>query len=359
MASVDHQDGSSNATNSPNTQGYYVTQDEISLLELWDGLIKHWKTIAVSTILGTMVTISGALVHDYTQDPVFNITLYISPPKDRDIQPLFLTRIASEGTTATTPWTPKAPAVPKVTTAFVFGAFQRNLASATLQNKFSTKNKVPVTFNIGVDANNLYVHTESVNPDEATAWANGYIEFIAQYTITEIVANLRYLVDNRIKVIQHALDSLHVVANKQMETKISELKEAIEIAERLNIVERILQTPLHSTSVPLYYLGSNALRAELDIHLSKKKRGQPLHIENAFRLTQQLKELHDISIDLDGVRAVEVNPQAAVSQKPIQPSTTRILGIGFFISFLGGLFIAFFRYYIARQRAFMKNLPVH
>ena len=358
MASVDHQDDSSNVTNSPNTQGHYVTQDEISLLELWDGLIKHWKTIAVSTILGTMVTISGALVHDYTQDPVFNITLYMSPPKDRDIQPLYLTGIASEGTTATTPWTPKAPAVPKVTTAFVFQAFQRNLASDALQIKFSNKNKVPVTFNIGVGANNLYINTEWINPDEATAWANGYIEFIAEYTITEIVANLRYLIDSRIKVIQHSLDFLRVVANKQMEIKIGKLKEAIKIAERLNIVERILQTPLHSTSVPLYYLGSNALRAELDIHLAKKKRNQPFHTENAFRLTQQLQQLHETSIDLDEVRAVEVIPQVVISQKPIRPSATRILGIGFFISFLGGLFLAFCRYYIARQRAFIKNLPV-
>jgi len=358
MASVDHQDDSSNVTNSPNTQGHYVTQDEISFLELWDGLVKYWKTIAVSIIFGTIVSISGALVHDYTQDSVFNITLYMSPPKDRDIQPLYLTGIASEGTTATTPWTPKAPAVPKVTTAFVFQAFQRNLASDALQIKFSNKNKVPVTFNIGVGANNLYINTEWINPDEATAWANGYIEFIAEYTITEIVANLRYLIDSRIKVIQHSLDFLRVVANKQMEIKIGKLKEAIKIAERLNIVERILQTPLHSTSVPLYYLGSNALRAELDIHLAKKKRNQPFHTENAFRLTQQLQQLHETSIDLDEVRAVEVIPQVVISQNPIRPSATRILGIGIFISFLGGLFLAFCRYYIGRQRAFAENMPI-
>ena len=358
MSSVDHQDDPSNVTNSPNTQGHYVTQDEISLLELWDGLVKHWKTITVSTILGTMVAISGALVHNYIQDPVFNITLYISPPKDRDIQPLILTMIATEGTTATTPWTPKAPAVPKVTTAFVFEAFQRNLASSALQNKFSNQNNVPVTFNIGLDLNNVYINTEWINSDEATAWANDYIEFIAQHTVTEIASNLRYLIDSRIKVIQHSLDFLRVVANNQMEIKISKLKEAIEIAEKLNIVERILQTPLHSTSVPLYYLGSSALRAELDIHLAKKKRNLPLHTEGAFRLTQQLQQLREISINLEGVRAVEVIPQAAVSQKPIRPSATRILGIGFFISFFGGLFLAFCRYYIERQRAFAENLPI-
>jgi len=340
----------------PGTDGNYSSHDDISLLELWDGLVEHWKTVAVFTIVGMLVTISGAFVHNHTQEPIFNITVYVLPPKDQDIQSLYFTTIMAEKPTETTPWTPSAPTIPRVTPAYIFDALKRNLESEALQNKFSQTNDMPVAFNLGPDGNNLYVNTEWTNPDEAKKWITDYIEFMDRYTITEIASNLRYLIDTRINVIQRSLDFLNVVATKQAEIKINRLKEALEIAERLNVVERIIQTPLPPNSVPLYYLGSNALRAELDTHL-KKESDKSSHSSNEFRLSQQLLQLREISFNLDQVRASEIASQAGVDQKPLRPSTTNILVIGFLISFLGGLFLAFFRYFIQRQRTISKYTP--
>jgi len=356
MASSNNQDSPSSRTLVPNTGNNYTSHDEISLLELWDGLLKHWKTIAVSTILGTVIAISSALVYNYSQDPFFNVTVYVLPPKDQDIQSLYFTTIMAEKPTETTPWTPPAPTIPRVTPAYIFDALKRNLESGPLQNKFSQTNNIPVAFNLGLDGNNLYINTEWTNPDEAQNWITDYIEFVDRYTITEIASNLRYLTDTRINVIQHSLDFLRVVAKKQTEIEINRLKEALEIAERLNIAERIIQTPLPPNSVPLYYLGSNALRAELDTYL-KKKSDKSSHSSNEFRLSQQLLQLREISFNLDQVRASEIASQAIVDQKPIRPSTTKILVIGLLISFLGGLFLAFFRYFIQRQRNISEHTP--
>jgi LPS O-antigen subunit length determinant protein (WzzB/FepE family) len=354
MASSNYQDSPSSRTFVPNTDNNYTSHDEISVLELWDGLLKHWKTIAVSTILGAVIAISGALVYNNSQDPTFNVTVYVLPPKDQDIQSLYFTTIMAEKPTETTPWTPSAPTIPRVTSAYIFDSLKRNLESVTLQNKFSQENNVPIIFNVGLGDSNLYINTESTNPDNAKKWITDYLEFVDQHTITEIASNLRHLIDVRINVIQHSLDFLRVVAKKQTEIEINQLKEALEIAERLNIAERIIQTPLPPNSVPLYYLGSKALRAELDTHL-KKKSDKSSHSSNEIRLSQQLLQLREISFNFDQVRAAEIASQATVDQNPIRPSTTKILVIGFLISFLGGLFLAFFKYFIQRQR----NNSVH
>ena len=167
MATSNNQESLSSRTLVPNAGNNYTSHDEISLLELWDGLAKHWKTIAVFTILGTVVAISGALVHNYSQDPVFDVTVYVLPPKDQDIQSLYFTTIMAEKPTATTPWTPSAPPIPRVTSAYIFDALKRNLESGALQNQFSKENSIPVIFNLGLDAKNLYISTEWTNPDKA------------------------------------------------------------------------------------------------------------------------------------------------------------------------------------------------
>tara|TARA_Y100000588_G_C14276244_1_gene934456 strand:- start:1200 stop:2273 length:1074 start_codon:yes stop_codon:yes gene_type:complete len=335
-----------------NADSNYTSHDEISILELWDGLVKQWRMIAVCTLFGIIVTISGVLVYNHNRVPVFSLTQFVVPPNEQAIAALHLATIVTDRPTQTTPWTPKAPTIPAINPAYVFESFKRNLASNALQNKFYQENNIPVVFNIGLDNENLYVNTEWSNPSEAKQWIAGYIEFISRHTAVEIEAILRYAIDTRIKVIQHSLSFLRAITAKQTERKIAKFNNAIAIAEKLNIVERIIQTPLSSNSVPLYYLGSNALRAELDIYLKNSKKLSQNSDE--FRLTKQLQHLQTIPINYDEIHIVGITSQATVDQKPMRPSATTILVAGSLISILGGLFLAFVRYLIQRQRDITK-----
>jgi len=338
-----------------NADSNYTSHDEISLLELWDGLVKQWSMIAVFTLFGIIVTISGVLVYNYNRVPVFSLTQFVVPPNEQAIAPLHLATIVTARPTATTPWTPRAPTIPAINSVYVFESFKRNLVSDALQNKFYQENNVPVVFNIGLDNDNLYVNTEWSNPGEAKQWIADYIEFISRYTVIEIESMLRSAIDTRIKVIQHSLSFLRAMTAKQTERKITKFNNAIAIAEKLNIVERIIQTPLSSNSVPLYYLGSKALRVERDIYLKNSKK--LLQNSDEFRLTKQLQHLQTIPINHDQIHSVEISSQATEDQIPIRPSATTILVAGSLISIFGGLFLAFFRYFIQRQRGITKYSP--
>ena len=343
-----------NTPNLDGTLGHYVTDDEISLLELWDGLVARWKLMLVIVSLGTAISIIGAVVY-ISQEPEFNIVLHLLPPKNQDIEPLYLPTAITTNPIATTPWTPKAPNVIDISVAHVFAAFHTNLVSGPLQSKFLSASSIPLSFNVSLDLNNLYVSSDWHDPDRATQWTIDYVEFIAHYTIAQILTNLDNSIDSRIRVIQHSLDFLHIVSTKQKRAQIIRLKEALSIAKRLNVVEPIVQTPLPPDSVPLYYIGSKTIQAQLDAYTESKS----LQLDNydAAALSTQLNQLQEIDVRTngDGIRVVEIIQEATVSKKPLQLTTTKIVTMGFLMSCLGAMFLVFCVFFIQRQRLLMKN----
>ena len=336
------------------TLGHYVTDDEISLLELWDGLVTRWKLMLVIVSLGTVISIIGAVVY-ISQEPEFNIVLHLLPPKYQDIEPLYLSTAITTNPIATTPWTPKVPNVIDISVAHVFAAFHTNLMSGPLQSKFLSESSAPLSFNVSLDLNNLHVSSDWHDPDRATQWAIDYVEFIAHYTIAQILTNLYNSIDSRIKVIKHSLDFLQVVSAKQKKTEIIRLKEALSIARRLKIIEPIVQTPLPPDSVPLYYIGSKAIQAQLDVYTESKS----LQLDNydAATLYTQLNQLQEIDVrtNSDGIRVVEIFQEATVSRIPLQLTTTKIVTMGVLMSCLGAMFLVFCMFFIQRQRLLMKN----
>jgi hypothetical protein len=354
MSTTEPQKDPLNTPNSHSTLGHYVTDDEISLLELWDGLVARWKLMLSIVSLGTVISIVGAIVY-IPQEPEFNVVLHLLPPKHQDIEPLYLPTVITMNPTETTPWTPKAPKVINVSAAHVFAEFHTNLVSGPLQSKFLSESSAPLSFNVGLDINNLYVSSDWHNPDRAKQWAIDYVEFIAQYTIAQILTNLQNSIDSRVRVIQHSLDFLHIVANKQKKTAIIQLKEALNIAKRLNVVEPIVETPLPPDSVPLYYIGSKAIQAQLDAYMQSKSLQLDSH--DAAALSTQLKQLQEIDIrtDGDGIRVVEIIQEATVSEKPLQLTATKIVAVGILMSCLGAMFLAFCVFFIHRQRLLMKD----
>ena len=343
-----------NTSDSHSTLGHYVTDDEISLLELWDGLVARWKFILSIVSLGTVISIIGAILY-ISQEPEYNVVLHLLPPKHQDIESLYLPTVITTSPTETTPWTPKAPNVIDISVGHVFAEFHTNLVSAPLQSKFLSESSVPLNFNVGLDSNNLYVSSNWHDPDRAKQWAIDYVEFIAQYTIAQILTNLQNSIDSRIRVIQHSLDFLHIVANKQKKTLIIQLQEALNIAKRLNVVDPIVESPLPPDSVPLYYIGSKAIQAQLDAYMQSTS----LQLDNhdAVALSTQLKQLQEIDVrtDGDGIRVVEIVKEATVSKKPLQLTTTKIVTIGILMSCLGAIFLVFCVFFIHRQRLLMKD----
>jgi hypothetical protein len=303
--------------------------------------------------LGVTISIVSAIVYTRSQEPEFNVILHLLPPKHQDIESLYLPTVITRGPTPTTPWTPRAPNVIAVTTTDVFGIFHRYLLSGPLQSKFLAETSTPLNFNVGLDIGNLYVSSDWHDPDEAKNWAIDYVEFVAQYSISQILADLQNSIDSRIRVIQHSLGFLHIVANKQKETEIIKLNEALDIAKKLNVVEPITQTPLPPDSVPLYYIGSKAIQAQLDVYVQSKP--PLLHKHGATQLSIQLSQLREIDVKPDGIRIVEIIQEPTVSQKPIRPTAKNIIGIGIVMSCLGAIFLVFCMFYIQRQRLLTKD----
>ena len=121
------------------------------------------------------------------------------------------------------------------------------------------------------------MHTD---PELASKWLNGFIKMVERETSKNIVDGVKASIrDNYSRKIQSAIDSKRKLAKKIKLDKIVQLREALLIAEKLNIVDpsdvnltkqSIFMDnggdtgPTQLTEMPLYLLGSNALKSQIN-----------------------------------------------------------------------------------------------
>ena len=136
-------------------------------------------------------------------------------------------------------------------------------------------------------------------------------------------------------------------------------QEAFEIASALGIKGRVdatniiqntqMNVDFSSTSTtPLYYLGIEALRAEINI-LRSRKSDDPF-ISGLRDLQEQLALLRSIKIEEEGMHSVTVDRAAYPSKNPIKPNRRLIVSLVTVAGLFLGIFLVFFVSFVQKQK---------
>ena len=352
----------------PNVQYYQsynqpFEDEKIDLYELWMTLWnKKWLVIAT-----TLVAVLGSVAFAFLQRPIYKAESRLLPPKSKDVQPLNVQKI----------WRLSGDMkLQGVDTDIVFTVFKNNLSSRTLQKKFINEFKlmeilVPERtsetrdediyedFAEIIRVNNedgLSISIELHDPNVAAQWVNDYVQFIDSETIKRIVENKRNAITNQIRDIEYQIASKRQMAKQRREDQIEKFKEALIIARRLGVEERVdttnvvqnNQLNISTSSTPLFYRGTRALRTEIEI-LTNRKSDDPF-IAGLRDLQENLALLRSININTERLHSVSIDQAAYPPKNRIKPNRRMIVTVGTAAGLFLGIFLAFFASFVMKLK---------
>ena len=352
----------------PNAQysqsyGQPFEDDTIDLYEL---LVTLWNKRWIVIIM-TALSAIGSLVYALLQHPIYKAEALLLPPKSKDVQSLNVQGVQRLSVDMK---------LQGVETESVFTVFKNNLSSRTLQKKFINEFKlmeilapertsetrdedIYEDFAEIIKVNNgdgLSISIELHDPNVAAQWVNDYVQFIDSETIKRIVENKRNAITNQIRDIEYQIASKRQMAKKRREDHIARFKEALTIARKLGVEERVdttnvvqnNQLNISTSSTPLYYRGTRALRTEIEI-LTNRKSDDPF-ITGLRDLQENLALLRSININTERLHSVSIDQAAYPPKNRIKPNRRMIVTISTAAGLFLGIFLALFASFIMKRK---------
>ena len=341
--------------------------DTIDLYELWITLWnKKWLVIAV-----TVIAALGSVVYALLQPPIYKAEALLLPPSSTDVKSVNLqeNRIVQGDQ--------RVQGVRGFTVDGAFSTFKKNLNSRSLQKKFIEKydlldilapNRTSETRDIEIlegfskmikieSKGGFSVSVESVNPEFAAKLVNDYVSYFDLETVRGMVSDARNSISEQIMDIEYKISSKRQMTKLRREDQVLRYQEAITIARVLGIKKRVdatniiqntqMNVDIATASTPLYYLGIEALSAEISI-LQNRKSDDPF-ISGLRDYQEKLALLSSIKISEKGMHSVTVD-QAAYSPKyRIKPNRRLIVSLGTVVGLFLGIFLVFFVSFVQKQ----------
>lgn len=193
------------------------------------------------------------------------------------------------------------------------------------------------------------------DPAQIADWLNNFVSFADKETImAQTVASSLKVQLEKENLLQR-IESLRSMGRKRRLDKIAQLEEAILVADKLGWVEQYsnlgiqyeqakmgtLNMSFSLHNVPLYFRGSKALQAEIDV-LKQRKNDDPF-IPELGSLLNQLNFLSLLKQGTDNVHAMTLDRAAIADDRPIKPKKKNIVVLGFMLGLLLSVCVAFIR----------------
>jgi len=314
---------------------------EPELIEIYNGLVSRWRTIVLLTMCGLVAVVAYLIF----KPVVYEATVSFLPPQKNQIQALRIpVLIARQGIPRTrsvmhvTYWTPILPKIPEIDVAQVFAAFRSNLTSPGLQQRYVQEHVIPTEFYVSNNAGTLTLMIYSDHSDQAMEWAKGFSRYASQVTIQELTSNIQHVIGNRLTLLEYAITTIRNLNDQYKLVRLEQLKDALHIARKLNIVDRIVETPLRPEDVPLYYRGTTMLSAEIEA-VQQRGTTDSFGAHHIRELQHTRDQLRSISIKTDDVQAASFNE---ASVRRVKTNSTRLIVLGILLGLVVGIMVAFF-----------------
>ena len=337
-------------------------EDEISLLDLWQVLVRQWKWISGLTVFA----VAAAIVYLLTAPPVYEAQAIVRPPDSKYVEAL------------------SVPGISQISNADIFAQFTANLRNSFLRQQFIAENpqlsslhrqftnktqqflrdEVPrVKAGQKNEEGLFFLSLQGYDGKLVAEWLNGYILLVETKTIEDLLSGVEAKIANQKKEIEIQLQTGAEFASQRRLDRIALLEEQIAIARAANIFERKISdhAKVADQSIgltvtmaedPLYMRGVKELTAEKE-GLEKRKNDEPFIAgfrDKQERLAQLAAGLQRLQETRATVRAVTVEQPAVETKKPVKPRRMLVLALSLALGGMIGIFAAFFREFLAKAR---------
>jgi len=323
---------------------------ELELIKIWCGLLSRWRTISLVTMCGLIFVVAYLLF----KPVVYEATVSSLPPQEDKIQALRFPMLIAKQTIPRSRvmyWIPELPSIPEIDVTTIYDIFQNKLTSPGLQRRYAQKHAIPTEFYVSDNTRTLTLIIHHEEPDQAIKWVEGFAQYASEIAIQEITSHLQHVIANRIKIIEHTISTIQNINDQYRLDRLEQLKQALFVARKLNIIDRIVETPLRSEDVPLYYRGTTMLSVEIEAVQNQAANGSsdfyPLRSLQEWR-----NQLHSVSIKTDNIQAASFNE---ASVQPIKINSTRLIGLGIVLGLVVGVILAFVAVLVEEYRVGLES----
>ncbi|WP_248914083.1 Wzz/FepE/Etk N-terminal domain-containing protein [Pseudomonas moorei] len=316
----------------------------------------------------------------------------------------------------------------------LFGAFTS--PGRTLEQSFEAFNLNSISLVIPdskkADDLNAFVRMDLLFPKgvDGVGVVNGFIKYAIATEREKIAADLKVIVDNRLRELnvklssarshydteksakiaslleadslkraqlQDELKALRLQLKTERNDRVAQLSEAISIASSLGIKKpttpsaladsqrtgsgSVMRTEVNSQTIPLYFMGTEALEAERAILQQRKsddftekriaqiakelqllqvnreaevlnqRANEDIFLRDVEPIRSEIARLHNLNIDVSNLKLVTIDQMALQPTGPVKPNKKMILLLGLALGLIAGLCVALGRYFLTAQLA--------
>lgn len=345
-----------------NYQHQAPRNDEIDLVELFYGLwTQKWLILLV-----TLAISAGAISYALLAKPVYESRVTVMPPSLSEIADFNLGRNGGTGLKA-------------FSVSDVYAVFTRNLQAEKNRRQFFREVYLPSldearrsgshdtlykafasAFSISAPNKSqpdLYsVTVEHHDPAQAAAWAKRYVDQVAQQSLDEMLKNAQRELAVHAQNIEQQIDGRRESAKARREDRITQLHEALTVAEAIGLDNPPVITGRSENNSELsafmdgnlmYMRGSKALQAELRV-LKARESDDPF-IPDLRNLEERYKLYANVKLDPERVAVFRQDGEVEQPDTPIKPKKVLILALGVVLGGMLGLFIALIRLMLKKR----------
>jgi len=263
-----------------------------------------------------------------------------------------------------------------------YALFKRNLGALSLQKEFfvqsgerdvmralsgpeATEEQLFTAFSAALsietdkkDKDGLRFAVRDADPEKAADLANRFSSFAERATIEQLILDVQTATKNRIAAIENSIASKRKLAQQRRLDRIAELNEAIQIANKLGLNERVdapaqvfsntSGVSVNTSATPLYYRGAEALGAELSV-LKSRISDDPF-IGGLRDDEEELARLKSLNHDPAKLKAAKIDQPAFAPSAREKPKRKLIVMLGFVLGGMLGVFAAFFVNFVQNQK---------
>ncbi|MNF30072.1 Chain length determinant protein [compost metagenome] len=340
-----------------------LKDDETDLVELLLSLwMQKWLIILI-----TLTITAGAAFYAFLSKPVYEARISVLPPSLSNIAGFNLGRSGARG-------------LGPFSVSDVYTVFTRNLQAEEVRRQFfreiylpsldeerrsSSLDRLYMEFSglLSVkvlDKNQPDRYTivvERHDPGQAVDWAKRFIDQTARQSLVEMLKNAQSELSVQAENIERQIKSQRDTARARREDRITQLQEAMKVAEAIGlenplvITGRVSNDGEHATFMggSLYMRGAKALRAETQV-LKSRESDDPF-IPDLRNLQEQYELYAGVSLNSEGVAVFRQDGKIEMPDAAIKPKKALILTLGVVLGGMLGLFIALIRLMFKKRLA--------
>jgi chain length determinant protein (polysaccharide antigen chain regulator) len=328
--------------------------DEIDLFELITALWKQKLLIVGVAVLVTAI----AAAYAFLSKPVYEARIFLQPPTSNEIADFNYGR------------TKDAELVP-FTIKDVYDVFTRSLQSENLRRAFFVEVYLPSLpeakrggsqdalyanylneLTIGVPSkeqpDRYSVSVQNNDPAKATEWVKAFVARAGVSAEDEMVKDVGREAEVRARNLSQQIATLQETQDKIREDSITQLQEALKVAQAIHLTDPPIITGNVSAEVSAamdgqltYMRGTKALEAEIR-NLAERKSNDPFIASlRALQIKQSFYQ--KMQVAPDKVSVYRVDGPVEQPDRPVRPQKAFIIAIGMILGGGVGLLVALFR----------------